>query len=493
MKGMKDLLAGLRAGYCFFYCQTLEMTETVREIYEGLKEFEFAGEKPYFPCMVWDMEKNPDPEAALEELAGAEYKTVMLAKNFHWFLADEMGALNKQVVQWLQNRVDLFSSSEDRKSLVILGDAPMRDAIPSVLQRDFIEVEFPLPDNGEIENLFEYIVESAKESEKFVMPDDNEREKVLDYSRGMTKREIVNAYSYALIKDEGKLLPKTIGEIQAREVAKTPGLRILEGKLTFDSLKGYSTIKLFTKSTIGNPLSKGIMLLGPPGTGKTHFSTCLAAESGLKMITLEMAELFGGLVGESEKLMKRALDVIAANAPCIVLVDEIEKGLAGVGGSGSTDGGTTKRSMAQFLKFLSDSRPEGVYVVATCNNISQLPPEWVRAERWDTAPFFIDLPNEEEREEIYSYYLEQYKVKSGKLSAADMDGWSGAEIKAICRIAAMMGKTCDEVKSFVVPVSKTMEAEITNLREWSKGKTLPASEFKMVEPIKKRTKRAMEI
>lgn len=491
MKGINDLLAGLRAGYCLFYCQTFEMSETVRDIVEALANFEFGGEKPYFPPQVWDMEINPDPENALDDLAVAPERTVLIAKNLHWFLKDDMGGLNKQIVQWLQNKIDLFSSSDGRKTIIIVGDATMTEAIPSVLQRDFMEVEFPLPNNGEIKKIYDYIVDSASESDAFVMPEPLEQEMILDYSRGMTKREITNAYSYAIISDEGRMLPDTIGKIQAREVAKTPGLSILEGKQKFDSLKGYDNLKAFVKSTIGSEHAKGIMLLGPPGTGKTHFCTCLAAESGLKMITLEMAELFGGLVGESEKLMKQALDVIKANTPCIVFVDEIEKGLAGVGGGGQTDGGTTKRSMAQFLKFLSDSRPEGVYVVATCNNISQLPPEWVRAERWDTAPFFVDLPNEDERKEILNHYLKLYNVEPGKFAAANMEGWSGAEIRAVCRIAAMMTKTTADVKDYVVPVSKTMETEIKALREWSKGKTLPASKFTM--PGIKKRKRAVTL
>jgi len=152
---------------------------------------------------------------------------------------------------------------------------------------------------------------------------------------------------------------------------------------------------------------------------------------------------------------------------------ELEKGLAGVGGGQSGDGGTTKRSMAQFLKFLSD-RPKGVYVVATCNDITSLPPEWVRPGRWDSAPFFIDIPNDEEKADILKYYQAKYNVKG----TPNMEGWSGAEIEACCRIAAMMKTDCKGAEKFVVPVSKTMKNEIDSLRKWSEGKTLKASEIK---------------
>jgi len=186
-----------------------------------------------------------------------------------------------------------------------------------------------------------------------------------------------------------------------------------------------------------------------------------------------MAELFGSLVGESEKMMKMAIDIISANAPCILFIDEIEKGLAGVGNSQSGDGGTTKRSMAQFLKFLSDNRPKGVYVIATCNDVTSLPPEWLRAERWDYAPFFIDLPNKEERDEILTYYKKVYNVKGNPKS--DMKGWSGAEIKSMCRTANRKGKKLEEVEHTVIPVSVTMRDQIEGLRKWAVGRTLTAS------------------
>jgi hypothetical protein len=110
-------------------------------------------------------------------------------------------------------------------------------------------------------------------------------------------------------------------------------------------------------------------------------------------------------------------------------------------------------------------------VFATCNNVN-MPPEWIRAERWDCAPFFVDLPQEEEQEAILKYYQKAFEVKG---RPSNMDGWSGAEIKSACRIAAMMGRPVNEVEQFVIPVSKTMGSQIERLRKWAEGKTIPAS------------------
>jgi len=192
------------------------------------------------------------------------------------------------------------------------------------------------------------------------------------------------------------------------------------------------------------------------------------------MLKAEFAEMFGRYVGDTEKSIKRMIDVVRANAPCILFIDEIEKALAGVGGKADVSIGSevTQRAMAQFLKFLSDERPPGVYVIATCNNIDSLPPEWVRAERWDCAPFYIPLPNDGEKEEILLHYQAQYEVFGKPISMA---GWSGAEIKACCRIAKMMGKDLNEVERFIIPISKTMDKQIKKLQDWAETRCIPAS------------------
>lgn len=235
---------------------------------------------------------------------------------------------------------------------------------------------------------------------------------------------------------------------------------------------------------IDDPEAKGIMLLGPAGVGKTHFCQSLAGHYNRLIIELEFAQLMGdGLVGQAEKAMKRALDVITANAnpasPIIVFVDEIEKGLAGTSGAGgrggANDGGTTDRSNAQFLKFLSDARPKGIYFVASCNDIEKLPAAYVRAERWDTAPIFVDLPAKAEQMAILKHYQEVYGVVA---QPYDMVGWTGAEIKAWCKLARKKmdkGKNANDADELIVPVSKTMSREIDYLRSWKEGRTVPAS------------------
>jgi SpoVK/Ycf46/Vps4 family AAA+-type ATPase len=187
--------------------------------------------------------------------------------------------------------------------------------------------------------------------------------------------------------------------------------------------------------------------------------------------------------------MKRAIDVVSANAnpdaPIVLFIDEIEKGLAGTSGAGnfqaSGDGGSTDRSNAQFLKFLSDARPKGIYIIATCNDIERLPAAYVRAERWDTAPIFVDLPNVAERNAILSHYKKVFGIKA---DPKDTTGWSGAELKTWCKLAAKkvsIGKKANDADELVIPVAKTMAREIDYLLKWKEGRTIPANRRKVVE------------
>jgi SpoVK/Ycf46/Vps4 family AAA+-type ATPase len=300
----------------------------------------------------------------------------------------------------------------------------------------------------------------------------------------LTRSEIIKVFSYSIVKNKGIFNPATVEELRAEEINNTPGLKIGIYDKRLEDLKGYEIAKEIVSEWIDDPEAKGIMLLGPAGVGKTHFCQSLAGHYNRLIIELEFAQLMGdGLVGQAEKAMKKALDVVAANAnpasPIIVFVDEIEKGLAGTSGAGgqagANDGGTTDRSNAQFLKFLSDARPKGIYFVASCNDIEKLPAAYVRAERWDTAPIFVDLPDKAEQMAILAHYQELYEVTA---QPYDMKGWTGAEIKAWCKLARKKidkGKKANDADELIVPISRTMEKEIGYLRSWKNGRTVPAS------------------
>ncbi len=156
-------------------------------------------------------------------------------------------------------------------------------------------------------------------------------------------------------------------------------------------------------------------------------------------------------------------------SPAILFVDELEKALAGVGGQG--DSGVSTRLFGTLLSWMADHESD-VFVVATANDISRLPPELTRAERLDGI-FFLDLPGSEERQAIWEMYLARFGLPLQQPRPAD-EGWTGAEVRSCCRLAALLGVSLVEAARNVVPVSRTASEAVERLRDWATGRCLAA-------------------
>jgi SpoVK/Ycf46/Vps4 family AAA+-type ATPase len=236
----------------------------------------------------------------------------------------------------------------------------------------------------------------------------------------------------------------------------------------------------------GLPAPKGILMLGVQGCGKSLCAKAVSNLWQLPLLRFDMGRMFGSLVGSSEENVRRAIAVAESVAPAILWVDEIDKAFAGSQGSGSTDGGTTARVFGTFLTWLSE-KTAPVFVVATANDISQLPPELLRKGRLDEI-FFVDLPSPEERKEIFRIHINKRKRDAEKfdlpaLSLASTD-FSGAEIEEAVNSAlydAFYSQTelaTENVLTTIsqtVPLAKTMDEQINRLRSWAEGRARNAS------------------
>ena len=307
--------------------------------------------------------------------------------------------------------------------------------MPAELEREVVVLDFPLPTRDELRSILGGLEESTG------VKAENE-DMVLDAAQGLTWEEAENALALALVRQKC-FDPKTITELKAQMVKKSAALEFSQFKETFETLGGLENLKDWTLNRFksrrpGLPF-RGILLLGVPGTGKSHFAKALGNQVGWPCLSLNLGKVFGSLVGESEAKMRDALKVVDAMAPCILFLDEIEKGLAGVGG-GSTDGGTTQRVGGTFLTWLNDHTSE-VFVIATCNDYAKLPPEYTRMGRWD-AIFFVDNPGPGEREEILDIYRHQFEVDLA-FPYPNLDGYSGAEIRQVAIEAAYNGGDLD--------------------------------------------------
>ncbi len=212
-----------------------------------------------------------------------------------------------------------------------------------------------------------------------------------------------------------------------------------------------------------------MLLLGVPGTGKSAFAKSLGNETGRPTLTLDVGALYGSLVGATEQNVRQALRIVDAMSPAILFIDELEKALSGVGGNG--DSGVSTRIFGTLLTWMADHESD-VFVVATANDISKLPPELTRAERLDGI-FFLDLPGPLERQTIWEMYLSSYGLPAKQPRPAD-DGWTGAEVRSCCRLATLLGVTLVEAAQNVVPVSRTASEAVERLRTWATGRCLAA-------------------
>ena len=179
----------------------------------------------------------------------------------------------------------------------------------------------------------------------------------------------------------------------------------------------------------------------------------------------------GSLVGQTEANIRQALQITDAMAPAVLFLDEIDKALSGVGSSGQTDSGVSARLFGTFLTWLNDHTSD-VFVVCTCNDISKLPPEFSRAERFDGV-FFLDLPGAAQKGAIWRLYFDMFDLDTEQPKPKTKD-WTGAEIRSCCRLAALLDVSLLEAAKNVVPVAVTAGEAVKRLRDWAAGRVLDA-------------------
>jgi ATPase family associated with various cellular activities (AAA) len=231
------------------------------------------------------------------------------------------------------------------------------------------------------------------------------------------------------------------------------------------------------------PVPRGILLVGVQGCGKSLAAKYVARAWGLPLLKLDAARLYDKFVGETEKNLRRAIATAESLAPCVLWLDEIEKAMAPSGGE---DGGVSQRLLGSFLTWLQEKRAD-VFVVATANDLSKLPPELLRKGRFDEI-FFVDLPGAAEREAIFRIHLGLRRVDVAAfdlpaLSAA-ADGFSGAEIEQAVIAAALRALQAKQPLSTAlvveelgatVPLSRSRAEDVKALREWAAGRFVPVS------------------
>jgi ATP-dependent 26S proteasome regulatory subunit len=427
-------------------------------------------------CDIWDLDRQlynrphpaPGPVQALRWLDTPDAKSkntqILIVKNFHRFLP------NPEVMQVLQNRV----ATGKAIGQYVIVVSPVLQLQPEV-EKLFTIVHHELPTREQLTTIVNELF--TGENNNFVKPSDDMIALVVDAAAGMTRLEAENAFALSLVR-HNTLSPDVVWNLKSQTLEKAGTLSLYRGDASFEGLGGLENLKAFCiramkrqGETDPEKRPRGVLLLSPPGCGKSQFAKALGNEVGRPTVMLDFGALMGKFVGESEGNMRRALALVDAMAPCILFCDEIEKALAGTGSSGQTDSGVTARLFGTLLTWLNDHKSD-VFFIGTCNDASKLPPEFTRAERFDGV-FFVDLPGENARQYIWEMYMKKFGLAATQAKPDDTN-WTGAEIKSCCRLAALLDVSLTEAAQNVVPIAVTNSESIDALRLWADGRCLSA-------------------
>jgi len=427
-----------------------------------------------------------DPMKAIDHVIRGEGKALFVLRDFHPFLKEPA------VVRRLRDAATELRKT--RKSLIILS--PVTKIPPELEKSVAAIVDWDLPDRKEVEAIARSLLPNAPPAtQQVVESDPTFMERVVEAALGLTAVEAENVFAKAMVRTHTFDLD-TILEEKKQIIRKSGLLEYYEHREEFSDVGGMDTLKdwlvkrrnAFSSRArdFGLPLPKGILLIGVPGTGKSLTAKAVGALWQMPLLRLDVGKIFAGLVGSSEENIRTVIKTAEAVAPAILWIDELEKGFSGTGSSGQTDGGTTSRVFGSFITWLQE-KTTPVFVIATANNVSQLPPELLRKGRFDEI-FFCDLPDREDRRSILDIHIRKKKRDPGqfdldRLIDATVD-YSGAEIEQAV-VAALYDAfdTGNDLSSDgllstlrdIVPLAITMREQIEAMREWARTRARLAS------------------
>ena len=520
----KKLSNLLKARFPYIYISTYEeerATKFIKSVVSNQAKVKVQRE-----VLVWTQAiglKNKDdvisntsnPARLIEFIEKYDKDAVFILYDFHVFFGNKQRPADPVIVRSLRDLIPTLKTSNARKNVIFIS--PELN-IPESLQKDIVIYDFPLPNLEDIKERLNKMISVNKRIDINELTEED-KDKLCKAALGLTMQEAENAFALAMVQD-GKLNKNDIGiilEEKMQVIRKTGMLEYIQTNLGIDDIGGLDNLKKWLLKRNNSwserakkyciPAPKGVLVTGIPGCGKSLTAKAMSTIWQLPLLRLDLGKIFSGIVGSSEENMRKAIATVEAVAPAILWVDEIEKGLNGV--SSSNDSGVSSRIFGTFLTWMQE-KTAPVFVIATANNISKLPPELLRKGRFDEI-FFVDLPTLTEREEIFKVHLAKrlkdeevcanVKANDKKLIsdlAQKTEGFIGSEIEQ-----AVISALCDaffenralEIDDFnkaienTVPLSKTQKESILAIREWANVRAVSASSK---ESIKKYTEKAKD-
>lgn len=453
------------------------LKEHAPDVYEGLTK---KGQRPPSSLTL-------EPLNALNE---AENQNRPAVYNFQGLAAD----LSDPVVATkLADAARQFMRHEG--GVVVTGEAP--GDLPNVLRDLATVLKLPKPGFDDYRRLAEEIYRDlSKRSVIELHMTKDEMRRLVNSLQGLTLLEAEKVLTKAMVED-GRLDARDIARVSQakRQIVERDGLlEYYPTEETLQDVAGLTGLKTWLEKrraliqrpqearAFGLEFPKGLLLLGIQGSGKSLCAKAVAADWKLPLLKMDPSSLYNKYIGETERNFRRATETAEKMAPVVLWIDEIEKAFAS---GGDMDGGVSQRVLGGFLSWLQERKGD-VFVVATANDVSKLPPELLRKGRFDEI-FFVDLPTEEERAEILALHLKKRKRDAANFDltqlAALTPGFSGAELEQLIVAALytafaagtpLSDELLQQEAAQTVPLSRTMAEKLERLRSWAKGRAVAA-------------------
>lgn len=501
----------IRARYPFIYVHSFEESRVVEAIdrinnsfsrhrslyiWSQASGMRFYGQE-IFPSKPKVL-NNPALDA-LYQISQIKEDSIFVLCDFHHYMRSSDNNNSYETVRLMRDLLPQLKNGSVSKTIIIVSPTLV---IPDEMQKEISIISYPLPGENELVASMNTLIRD-NDLKDVLTP--AEKAELANVALGMTMEEAENAFSRSIIESRCRQLNMDampiIFEEKKQVISKSGLLDYIDKQVDIQEVGGLEVLKNWLKKRCGAwnpgvisqyhlPLPKGVLVTGVPGCGKSMTAKAMSAMWGLPLVKFDFGRVFSGLVGSSEENMRRAIATAEAMAPCILWIDEIEKGLSG--GPGSTDGGTSARVLGTFLSWMQE-KTSMVFIVATANDIHALKPELLRKGRFDEI-FFVDLPNFNERSEIFKLHIEKRQCDALKelrpdtafyhRMAAQTDGFSGAEIESVV-ISALFEAYAENrtllendfhnaIKN-TVPLSVTQEDKISALRNWAQHRAVYAS------------------
>lgn len=424
------------------------------------------------------------PEAAIQWVIQQKEPGIYIFKDLHPFID------SPATTRWLRDAIASFKAAQ--KTIILMS--PLQQ-VPIELEKEVVVIDYPLPDLTELNQVLSQQLDKTKGRRTTT----ETREKLLKAALGLTRDEAEKVYRKAQVK-AGRLTEEEVDIVlsEKKQLIRRNGiLEYIEEDETIDAVGGLEELKRWLKQRsnafterareYGLPQPKGMLILGVPGCGKSLIAKTTSRLWGLPLLRLDMGRVYdGSMVGRSEANLRNALKTAESISPAILFIDELDKSFAGSSGSADSDGGTSSRIFGSFLTWMQE-KTSPVFVMATANRVERLPGEFLRKGRFDEI-FFVDLPNKEERQQIFNIHLSKRRRDINRFDIEQLaticDGFSGAEIEQA--LIAAMYEAFAQDREFTqldiiaaikatLPLSRTMTEQVTALRDWARQRARPAA------------------